>query len=257
MKFHIAIPARFGSSRLPGKPLLELAGKPMIQHVYERALESNVGEVVVATDDERVRLAAEDFGAEVCMTATTHRSGSDRLAEVAEQRGWDDDDIVVNLQGDEPLTPASVLKQVADDLASRPEASIATLCTPIHSATQLFDPHVVKVARDAKGYALYFSRAAIPWERDAFDVEAHPEVKACYRHIGLYAYRVGFLRRFTELEPCTLEMLEQLEQLRALYHGEKIYVGEALEVPGHGVDTPEDAKTVEALLLARQGGIRG
>lgn len=251
MKFHVAIPARFGSSRLPGKPLVDLAGKPMIRHVYERALESGVGDVVVATDDDRVRETAEAFGAGVCMTATTHRSGSDRLAEVAETLGWSDDDIVVNLQGDEPLTPGRIVRQVADDLAAHPDASIATLCTPIHSATQLFDPHVVKVVRDANNYALYFSRAAIPWERDAFDVEAHPEVKACFRHIGLYAYRVGFLRRFTTMEPCTLELLEQLEQLRALHHGERIYVGEALEAPGHGVDTPEDAKTVAALLAAR------
>lgn len=251
MKFHVAIPARFGSSRLPGKPLVDLAGKPMIRHVHERALESGVGDVVVATDDDRVREAAEGFGASVCMTANTHRSGSDRLAEVAEALGWSDDDIVVNLQGDEPLTPGRIVRQVADDLAAHPDASIATLCTPIHSATQLFDPHVVKVVRDANNYALYFSRAAIPWERDAFDVEAHPEVKACFRHIGLYAYRVGFLRRFTTMEPCTLELLEQLEQLRALHHGERIYVGEALETPGHGVDTPEDAKTVAALLAAR------
>lgn len=251
MTFHVAIPARFASSRLPGKPLVELAGKPMIQHVHERAVESGVGDVVIATDDARVREAAEGFGAQVCMTATTHRSGSDRLAEVAEQLGWADEDIVVNLQGDEPLTPGSIIRQVADELAARPDASIGTLCAPIHSATQLFDPHVVKVVRDAGGYALYFSRAAIPWERDAFDVESHPELKSCYRHIGLYAYRVGFLRRFTTLEPCMLEMIEQLEQLRALYHGEKIYVGEALEEPGHGVDTPEDARTVEALLLAR------
>jgi len=251
MKFHVAIPARFGSSRLPGKPLVDLAGKPMIRHVHERALESGVGDVVVATDDDRVREAAEAFGASVCMTASTHRSGSDRLAEVAEALGWSDDDIVVNLQGDEPLTPGRIVRQVADDLAAHPDASIATLCTPIHSATQLFDPHVVKVVRDANNYALYFSRAAIPWERDAFDVEAHPEVKACFRHIGLYAYRVGFLRRFTTMELCTLELLEQLEQLRALHHGERIYVGEALETPGHGVDTPEDAKTVAALLAAR------
>lgn len=251
MRFHVAIPARFGSSRLPGKPLVDLAGKPMIRHVHERALESGVGDVVVATDDDRVREAAEAFGASVCMTAGTHRSGSDRLAEVAETLGWSDDDIVVNLQGDEPLTPGRILRQVADDLAAHPDAGIATLCTPIHSATQLFDPHVVKVVRDADNYALYFSRAAIPWERDALEVEALPEVKACFRHIGLYAYRVGFLRRFTTMEPCALERLEQLEQLRALYHGARIYVGEALETPGHGVDTPEDAKTVAALLAAR------
>ncbi|HDP88449.1 MAG TPA: 3-deoxy-manno-octulosonate cytidylyltransferase [Thioalkalivibrio sp.] len=251
MKFHVAIPSRFGSSRLPGKPLVDLAGKPMVRHVFERAQESGVGDIVIATDDDRVREAAESFGATVCMTAATHRSGSDRLAEVAERLGWADDDIVVNLQGDEPLTPGRIVRQVADDLAEHPDASIATLCTPIQSATQLFDPHVVKVVRDSEHYALYFSRAAIPWERDAFDVETHPEVKACFRHIGLYAYRVGFLRRFATMEPCTVELLEQLEQLRALYHGERIYVGEAVEAPGHGVDTPEDARTVEALLRAR------
>lgn len=252
MQFHIAIPARYASSRLPGKPLLSLAGKPMIQHVFERAVASGVGDVVIATDDERIRSAAEGFGARVCLTASTHRSGSDRLAEVAEQLGWGDDDIVVNLQGDEPLTPPAILKQVADNLATHTDASIATLCTPIRNAAQLFDPHVVKVVRDHAGYALYFSRAAIPWERDAFDVEDHPEVKACFRHIGLYAYRVGFLRRFTQMEPCTIEMLEQLEQLRAMYHGARIHVAEAVETPGHGVDTPEDARLVEALLGAGQ-----
>lgn len=252
MSFHIAIPARYASTRLPGKPLLPLAGKPMIRHVWERALASGVGEVVIATDDVRVREAAEGFGAQVVMTSPEHASGSDRLAEVAERLGWGDEDIVVNLQGDEPLTPPAILRQVAENLAARPEASIATLCTPITTAGQMFDPHVVKVVRDARDFALYFSRAPVPWERDALDMEAQPS-PLCFRHIGLYAYRVGYLKAFTRLPPSPLEGLERLEQLRALWHGARIHVAEALARPGHGVDTAEDLATVEALLRAEAG----
>lgn len=249
MSFRIAIPARYASTRLPGKPLVRLAGKPMVQHVWERARASGIAEPVIATDDERIRAAAEGFGAQVVMTSPTHASGSDRLAEVAELLGWDDEDIVVNLQGDEPLTPPAIVRQVAEDLAAHPQASIATLCTPITAAGAMFDPHVVKVVRDARGFALYFSRAPIPWERDALDMEQQPSA-VCFRHIGLYAYRVGYLKAFTRLPPSPIEEVERLEQLRALWHGARIHVGEAVERPGHGVDTPEDVETVEALLAA-------
>ena len=251
MSFKIAIPARYGSTRLPGKPLVELAGKPMIRHVYERAVESDVGEIVIATDDDRVRVVAEGFAAKVVMTSPDHVSGSDRVAEVAERLGWADEDIVVNLQGDEPLTPPALIRQVAENLAAHTEAGIATLCAPITSAGEMFDPHVVKVVRDARGFAMYFSRAPIPWERDALDMEVHGDSGVCFRHIGLYAYRVGFLKRFRELEPSPLEPIEHLEQLRALWHGTKIHVAEAVERPGHGVDTTDDVATVEALLSAR------
>lgn len=251
MSFKVAIPARHGSTRLPGKPLIELAGKPMIRHVHERATESGIGEIVVATDDPRVSAVAEAFGAQVVMTSPEHASGSDRVAEVAEILGWSDDDIVVNLQGDEPLTPPALIRQVADDLAQHTEAGIATLCAPITHAGEMFDPHAVKVVRDAKGFAMYFSRAPIPWERDALEMEAHSDSGVCFRHIGLYAYRVGFLKRFSALEPCPLESIERLEQLRALWHGIRIHVAEAVERPGHGVDTPDDVATVEALLSAK------
>lgn len=246
--FKVAIPARYASSRLPGKPLIDLAGKPMIQHVYERALQSGAEEVVIATDDQRIFDSAETFGAEVCMTSSDHHSGSDRLAELAELRNWSDDTIIVNLQGDEPLTPQSILKQAARGLDEHPDAGIATLCTPITSASQLYDPHTVKVVRDHEGYALYFSRAPIPWERDALDVEAHPEHNQAFRHIGLYAYRAGYLREYARSEPCDLERIESLEQLRALWQGIRIFVDIAEQLPGHGVDTPEDVEAVAALL---------
>lgn len=250
MTFRIAIPARFDSTRLPGKPLIPLRGKPMLEHVYERACASAIGEVVIATDDARVAQAAKAFGADVCMTSPEHPSGSDRIAELARLRGWADEDIVVNLQGDEPLTPPPILRQVADNLATHTAASISTLCVPITSAGQMYDPHVVKVVRDAEDFALYFSRAPIPWERDALDMEGQSPAQSCYRHIGLYAYRVGYLQTFTRTAPCHLETLERLEQLRALWHGARIHVAQACAPPGHGVDTPEDVKTVEALLAA-------
>lgn len=249
MHFHIAIPARYASQRLPGKPLIPLAGKPMLQHVWERAMESGIGNVVIATDDERIREAVGLFGAEVIMTSPEHASGSDRLAEVCRRLEWQDEDIVVNLQGDEPLTPPALLRQVAENLAEYTDASIATLCTPITTAGQMFDPHVVKVVRDERDFALYFSRAPIPWERDALDMETQPTA-LCFRHIGLYAYRVGYLKTFAQTAPCALEQVERLEQLRALWHGARIHVAEALERPAHGVDTPEDVATVEALLAA-------
>lgn len=251
MGFRIVIPARYASTRLPGKPLLPLAGRPLLAHVHDCALAAGADEVLVATDDSRIAQACADFGAVAVMTSSDHRSGSERLAEVATMRGWGDDDVVVNLQGDEPLTPPSIISQVAEDLLNFADASVATLCAPIHSASQLNDPHTVKVVRDAAGYALYFSRAPIPWERDVIGAESR-EAPIGWRHVGLYAYRVGYLRRYVELPACELESIEKLEQLRVLWHGARIHVAEAVAVPGHGVDTPEDLHLVAALLAERQ-----
>ena len=242
MKFKVVIPARYASVRLPGKPLLDIAGKPMIQHVWERAVESGAAEVVVATDASRIADACRGFQADVCMTRENHRSGSDRIAEVASIRGWGGEEIIVNLQGDEPCIPAMLLSQVAEDMERHPAASVTTLCAPIADRQTLFDPHTVKVVTDSEGYALYFSRAPIPWHRDEF-VEAErplPTNTPFARHIGLYAYRSGYLANFVEWKHAPIELAESLEQLRVLWHGGKIHVSEAKEDPGHGVDTRED-----------------
>jgi 3-deoxy-manno-octulosonate cytidylyltransferase (CMP-KDO synthetase) len=254
MGFIVVIPARYGSTRLPGKPLREIAGRPMIEHVYRRARKSGADDVIIATDDERIARAARDFGARVCLTATTHPSGTDRLAEVARLLDMPDDQILVNVQGDEPQMPPALIDQVAADLAAHAAARIATLCEPVASATELFDPNVVKVVRDELGYALYFSRAVIPWDRAAFAVAtpALPAGTVHYRHIGLYAYRAGFVRAYVAWPPCALERVEMLEQLRALWHGQRIYVGIARETPGHGVDTAQDLERVEQLLRGGQ-----
>lgn len=244
--FRIAIPARYGSTRLPGKPLMQLAGKPMLEHVWLRACESGADEVVVATDDERIAEAAAGFGAEVCMTRADHASGTDRLAEVAASREWPDDAIVVNLQGDEPLTPPGALARVAGDLAAWPQASIATLATPISDPALVADPNVVKVVVDEAGFALYFSRAPIPHRRAGSETNDPPS----RRHIGIYAYRGGFLRRYGELAPSPLERAEQLEQLRALANGYRIHVSDTEWSPAGGVDVAEDIARVEAALAA-------
>ncbi|MDX9987941.1 3-deoxy-manno-octulosonate cytidylyltransferase [Thiothrix unzii] len=241
----LVIPARYASTRLPGKPLRLLAGKPLIQHVHERALAAGFSSVLVATDDERIQAVCEGFGAQVAMTATTHETGSDRLAEVVQQQGWTDDTVVVNLQGDEPLTPVANLYQLAANMAKFSEASIATLATPITEIDELFDPNVVKVVRDERGMALYFSRAPVPFQRDAGIAVADYAL----RHIGMYAYRVGFLRVFTRLAMSMPERLEKLEQLRALSNGYRIHVDIAAEIPGLGVDTEADLYKVEAQLL--------
>lgn len=253
--FKVAIPARYAASRLPGKPLRELAGKPLLAHVHARALESGAEQVIIATDDERIRAAAEGFGAQVCMTSSAHPSGTDRLAEVARRFQWPEETIVVNLQGDEPLVEPQLLRALAADLAAHPSAAIATLCTPIRSADELFDTHVVKVVRDTDGFALYFSRAPIPWERDAFanDRNALPPGSQHYRHVGLYAYRAGFLEHYSRLEPTYPERAESLEQLRALAHGVRIHVRVIEQPPGHGVDTEEDLRRVTSLLEKRFG----
>ncbi len=251
MSFRVLIPARFQSSRLPGKPLLDLGGKPMVQRVYELACASGAQSVVVCTDDARIRDAAEGFGATVCMTSPTHTSGTERLAEAAALLGYGADEVVVNLQGDEPLMPSALLGQVARALEGDARADMATLCVRIHTAAELFDPHVVKVVMDAEGGALYFSRAVIPWDRDAFAVttEELPERAEHYRHLGIYAYRVGYLERYVRLAPCGLEQMESLEQLRVLYHGGRIHVAEAQALPPAGIDTPHDLERVRALFV--------
>lgn len=249
MAFKIVIPARFASSRLPGKPLMDIAGKPMIQHVYDRAKESIASEVIIATDDERIEQVCKAFGADVCMTRADHPSGTDRLAEVASQRAFADNDIIVNVQGDEPCLPASLINQVANDLKQHPDADIATLYSQINQEKQVFDPNVVKVVMNGQGYALYFSRAPIPWMRDHFDQQSTlPPELPHYRHIGLYGYRASFLKHYAELSPCVLEQEESLEQLRALYHGKRIHLTVAQVNPGHGVDTEQDLTEVRELL---------
>lgn len=224
----------------------------MIQHVYERALESGAQSVVVATDDERIQQAAEGFGATVCMTSSDHQSGTDRLAEVVDQLKLQDDEIVVNLQGDEPLMPASLLSQVAEQLSEHTDAGVSTVAVRIHHAAELFDPHAVKVVMDKNGYALYFSRASIPWDRDAFSISQDelPENHFHFRHLGLYAYRASFLREYVTWEPCAVEQMESLEQLRALWNGVRIHVSEALEVPEPGIDTEQDLQRVTEKLLS-------
>ncbi len=250
MGYTVVIPARFASTRLPGKPLLDIAGKPMLQHVYERACESAATNVIIATDDTRIVDAAEGFGAEVMMTSIEHRSGSERAAEVVERRQLPTEHIVVNLQGDEPLMPPALLDQVASNLATNDDASMATLCEQLETDAQLFDPNVVKVVLDYRGYALYFSRAPLPWDREEFikNPRQLPDKTVYLRHVGVYAYRADFLQNYPKLTPCALEKAESLEQLRALYHGYRIHVAEAQEGPGPGVDTPEDLERVRSLM---------
>jgi 3-deoxy-manno-octulosonate cytidylyltransferase (CMP-KDO synthetase) len=247
MGFRVVIPARFDSSRLPGKALLPLAGKPMLQWVHERARASRAGEVIVATDDERIANAARGFAAEVAMTARSHVSGTDRIAEVAATRNWASDDIVVNVQGDEPLIPPAIINQVAELLAANPRADIATLASKLDQAADLMDPNTVKVACDPAGRALYFSRAPIPFNRD----QPATLTPASLRHVGIYAYRVAALRRLASLPPGRLELIEKLEQLRALENGLEIRVALAVERPLADVNTAADLERAErALMLA-------
>lgn len=250
--YKIVIPARYASSRLPGKPLLSLAGKPMIQHVYERALEVGVNEVVIATDDERIQRVAEAFGAEVVMTSINHENGTERIAEVAAIKGWSADTVVVNLQGDEPLIPRSLVETTAASLLNYPEAGMSSVCTPLHSDRDAFDPNVVKVVLDRQQFAMYFSRATIPWDRDGYRDGAQQMTTKIpvYRHIGMYGYRVSFLQDYQSMAVCALESTESLEQLRALWYGVKIHMSIIEQAPGHGVDTAEDIARVEALLAA-------
>lgn len=255
MAFYVVIPARYASTRLPAKPLKEIAGKPMIQHVYERASESGATNVIIATDDARIEAVAKSFGAQVCMTSAAHSSGTDRLQEVAAQLGLMADDIIVNVQGDEPLIPPAVIDQVAKNLADNTYASVATLSEPIHTLEDFRNPNIVKAVADQQGRALYFSRAPIPWPRDHFaqaDVNnlsaQFPVQFPAQRHIGIYAYRVALLDRFVTWPQATLEKIESLEQLRVLANGEAIHIAEACaQVPG-GVDTEADLLRIKALL---------
>lgn len=247
MSFRVVIPARFDSSRLPGKVLLPLAGKPMLQWVHERARASGASDVCIATDDERIATSARGFGADVAMTARTHVSGTDRIAEVAMSRQWRDEDIVVNVQGDEPLIPPVVIDQVAKVLAAHARADIGTLAVKIDSLADFSDPNVVKVACDAGGRALYFSRAQIPFNRDTPGVVP----PAALRHIGIYAYRVAALRKLAGLTPTRLEQVEKLEQLRALENGMEIRVELAMERPLADVNTAADLERAERALRVR------
>lgn len=248
MSFSVVVPARYASARLPGKALADLAGKPMVLRVAERCLLSAAGQVWVATDDPRIADAVGER-CPVVMTRPDHPSGTDRLQEVVTQLGLADDDIIVNVQGDEPLIPPEVINQVAENLAANPDCQMATLCEPITAAGDLFSADICKVVFDNRGRALYFSRAPIPWDRTAFakDREQIGDGE-WWRHIGIYAYRAGFLHQFVNWPPAPLEKLESLEQLRALANGAAIHVAPACkDVPG-GVDTPEDLERMRTLL---------
>ncbi|CAM3757884.1 3-deoxy-manno-octulosonate cytidylyltransferase [Avibacterium gallinarum] len=252
-KFTVIIPARFASSRLPGKPLADIAGKPMIAHVWQKAQQSGASRVVVATDNQAVAQAVQAFGGEVCMTSEHHNSGTERLAEVVEKLALADDEIVVNIQGDEPLIPPVIVQQVADNLAKN-GVKMATLAVPLNDAEELFNPNVVKAVADQSGNVLYFSRAPIPWNRDQFaglsdEQKTQLVLQSQYlRHIGIYAYRAGFIKQYVQWQPSALENIESLEQLRVLWYGEKIHIDLAKEVPAVGVDTPEDLEKVRAIL---------
>ncbi|UYM16652.1 3-deoxy-manno-octulosonate cytidylyltransferase [Endozoicomonas euniceicola] len=252
--FTVVIPARFGSSRLPGKPLADIGGKPMVQHVYERASESCAQRVIIATDDERIFKAAKGFGAEVCMTLPDHPSGTDRLQEVARLYGMSDDEVIVNVQGDEPLIPPSVIDQVAENLMDNLHAGAATLSEPIRQRDDLFNPAVVKVVSDKDGNALYFSRAPMPWARNSFEANSAslPDVDCFRRHIGIYAYRVNLLNQYVQWPQSPIEQLESLEQLRLLWNGQRIHVADALVTPPHGVDTEQDLEVVRRIVAERE-----
>lgn len=248
MNFIVIIPARFNSTRLPGKPLVELCGKTMIQWVAEKALRSGAKEVIVATDSEKVADSVNLHGVEVVMTSPAHSSGTERIAEVCRIKNYDDDQIVVNVQGDEPLIPPVLISQVADDLACS-DVPMATLAVPITDPGEVFNPNAVKVVIDMNGNAIYFSRAPVPYERNNFSLD--PKVVECslhLRHLGIYAYKVGFLKKFVDWQPCCLENFEKLEQLRTLNYGEKIHVSIAKITPPAGIDTDEDRiKVIEYL----------
>ncbi|MEX0731135.1 MAG: 3-deoxy-manno-octulosonate cytidylyltransferase [Aquisalimonadaceae bacterium] len=245
--FMVVIPARFGASRFPGKPLAELAGEPMIRHVWRRAGESGAARVVVATDDARIHAVCEGFGAEVIMTRRDHRSGTDRLAEVVQTLAVADDTVVVNLQGDEPLMPPAFIRRVAEELHVHSDADISTLVTPITRVDQLHDPNVVKVVRDGVGRAMYFSRAPIPWNRDAAG-RPSGDLQGYWRHLGIYAYRAHFLRTYPELDSPLIEQWESLEQLRALWHGATIITADVSGDAGPGVDSPDDLAAAAKVL---------
>lgn len=250
MSFTVVIPARYQSTRLPGKPLADIGGKPMVQWVYEQAIQAGAENVIIATDDERVESAVKAFGGKVCMTSPNHESGTERLAEVVDLMGIPDDHIIVNVQGDEPLIPPTIITQVANNLANS-QAPMATLAVEIEDEAEVFNPNAVKVLTDKDGYAMYFSRATIPWDRDSFANGGKAIKQPLMRHIGIYAYRAGFINTYINWEPTALEKIECLEQLRVLWYGEKIHVEVAKEAPAAGVDTPEDLELVRQI-IARQ-----
>ncbi len=251
MHFRVVIPARYASSRLPGKPLADIGGKPMVLRVLERALQAGAESVVIATDDVRVQQAVEAAGYQALMTSPEHQSGTERLVEVAETLGWSDDTLVVNVQGDEPLIDPALIREAARQLVLHDDAVMATLAHPIHDHADFVNPNVVKVVADEAGYALYFSRAPVPWPRDAFAVhQAMPHELGALRHIGLYAYRAGFLRTYASLTRSPHERYEMLEQLRVLWHGHRISLGITPIAPAPGVDTPEDLERVRSLFAA-------
>ena len=250
--FAVVIPARFASTRLPGKPLLDLGGVPMVVQVARRARASGARSVIVATDHAGIAETVARHGFEAAMTAADHPSGTDRIAEVARARGWSDAHIVVNVQGDEPLIDPALIESVAATLAAAPDAAMATVCCPLTQPAEFTNPNVVKVVLDRRGYALYFSRAPIPYPRSAFgsDAQALPQDLTAYRHIGLYAYRCAFLHAYSALEQAPIERLEALEQLRALWHGFRIAVRVSAATPVAGVDTEEDLARVRSHLAA-------
>ena len=238
VSFRVVIPVRYASSRLPGKPLLTFQHKPIIEHVYRNACDSEAESVLIATDDERIAEAARRFGAEVCMTSSDHNSGTDRITEAVIQQGWDGDQIIVNVQGDEPQMPAENIKQVATLLSSHPQASISTLCHQLGTIQEYEDPNVVKVVKTEHGKAMYFSRSSLPYIRNV-DVKVLQD-NLVYRHVGIYAYRAKYLQQFIQMPQSRLEKIERLEQLRALENGDEIIVSECNENPGIGVDTIDD-----------------
>lgn len=249
-KFHVIIPCRFASTRLPGKLLKDVVGKPLIQRVFEQANSYGAESVTIATDDERIKTIAENFGAKVCMTAIHHNSGTERIAEVVSMLNLDDDDIVVNLQGDEPLVPEGAIRHVVKGLLQNPAAKAATLCNKLQDTDILFDPNSVKVVLDKEGYALYFSRAPIPWDRDAQSNESQSKdssLTACFHHVGLYAYRVSLLKQYMHWPKSPLEEIELLEQLRILWQGEKMHVSVIDEPVPPGVNTEADLERVVKL----------
>lgn len=243
MSFKVVIPARYASARLPGKPLLDIAGKPMVVRVAEQAAKSGASEIVIATDFEKILQVAQDFGIKAVMTRLDHASGTDRIAEAAQKLGWADDEIVVNVQGDEPLIKPSLINEVAQHLANSQDAVMATACHAIHDEASMINPNIVKVVIDVNGNSLYFSRAPIPYPRD----DAHKANIQAHRHIGIYAYRVGFLKKYAQLSVTELEKIESLEQLRVLHHGYKIGVTITQNAPASGVDTQADLDYVRSL----------
>ncbi len=261
LAFHVVIPARHASTRLPGKPLLQIAGKPMVVRVAEQAAQSGAQQIWIATDHHAIADAVHEHGFKACLTKATHTSGTDRIAEVVEQRAWPDDTIVVNVQGDEPLIPPALIRAVAEHLHEHPECAIATACHAIHDEAAMRNPNIVKTVLDKNGNALYFSRAPIPWPRDVFaqqtlsqsEMGLLPKGLPALRHIGIYAYRASFLRAYGQLAPAPIEQFEALEQLRALFHGYKIGVFIAQQAPPGGVDTEQDLHVARESFQERNG----